>query len=206
MRISLSIDAEDVVRKMPPAIAVALAGFAFLFGESSWRPGGPLHESIETFGICLIVIHAIGRAWCWRYAHPKEQAGLTTTGPYSICRNPQDLFLIVGGVGIGAQLGNFTCAFAGGLAVWGIACLRVIEEERQLRARFGDEFQAYRRRVPKFIPNLSLWRSPDASLFRKTSLFVGVLKAWPLALAILAAEIVERLHDAALIPVLFRLP
>jgi protein-S-isoprenylcysteine O-methyltransferase Ste14 len=201
-----SFNAEDTVKKAPVVIAVALGVFTFLFGESSWRNGGTVHEGIEIFGIGLIVIHAVGRSWCWRYAHPKDPSGFTTTGPYSICRNPQDLFLLIGGIGIAAQLGSLTYTFAGALAVWGTVSLRVLEEERHLRGRFGDEFQAYRRRVPKFIPNLSLWQAPDPALFQKTSLVIGVLKAWPLGLAVLAAEVIERLHDADIVPVLFRLP
>src|SRR5258707_3462841 len=189
-----SIEAEDVVQVAPGAVAVAIAGFVFLFGASTWAPGGSIHENVETLGITLIAVHAVGRAWCWGYAHPINQSALITTGPYSLCRNPQDLFLIIGGIGIGALLGSITSAFAGGLALWGIACLRIIEEERRLRASYRDRFQTYRSRLPKFIPDPSLWQRPDAALFRKKSLFIGILKAWPLASAIFAEKLVEKLH------------
>lgn len=201
-----SIDVEDVIQNAPAVVAVMVAGFAFLFGASSWGPGGRLHESIETLGIGLIAVHAVGRGWCWRYAHPIDSAAFVTTGPYSICRNPQDFFLILGGIGIGALFGSVTGAFAGGLATWGIVCLRVIEEERRLRASFGDPYQAYRRRVPKFIPDPSLWQPPDPALFRQASIFVGILRAWPLALAILAEEVIEKLHVHGIVPVWFTLP
>jgi protein-S-isoprenylcysteine O-methyltransferase Ste14 len=207
MRTSLrSIDLDQAIQSGPTVIALTVAGFAFLFGASSWPPREWLHESIETLGIVLIAVHALGRGWCWRYAHPIDSATFITTGPYSICRHPQDFFLIIGGIGIGALFGSVTGAFAGGLATWGIVCLRVIEEERRLRASFGDAYQAYRRRVPKFIPDPSLWQAPDPALFRHASIFVGILRAWPLALAILAEEVIEKLHVHGIVPVWFTLP
>jgi protein-S-isoprenylcysteine O-methyltransferase Ste14 len=201
-----SIDLDQAIQNAPAAIALTVAGFAFLFGASSWPAHERVHESIETFGLVLIAVHAIGRGWCWRYAHPIDNTAFITTGPYSVCRNPQDLFLIIGGIGIGALFGSITSAFAGGLATWGIVCLRIIEEERRLRAGFGDEYQAYRRRVPKFIPDLSLWQAPDPARFRQASIFVGILRAWPLALAVLAEQIIEKLHVHGIVPVWFTLP
>lgn len=203
---SCSIDVEEVVQKIPAVVAVAAAGFAFLFGASTWEPGGAVHEGVEIMGIVLIAIHAVGRAWCWTYAHPIERTAFITTGPYSVCRHPQDFFLILGGVGIAALLGSITMAIAGGLATWGIVCLRIMEEERQLRASHGDAYQTYRKRVPKFIPAPSLWQRPDPTQFRKASLFIGVLKAWPLGAAIVAKAIIERLHIMHEVPVLFYLP
>jgi len=207
MRLCLpSIDLDQAIQNAPSVIALVIAGFAFLFGASSWGPDALLHRSIETMGIGLIAVHALGRGWCWRYAHPIDNIAFVTTGPYSICRNPQDFFLIIGGFGIGALFGSITGAFAGGLATWGIVSLRVIEEERRLRASFGDIYQAYRRRVPKFIPDPSLWQAPDPALFQQASIFVGILRAWPLALAILAEEVIEKLHVHGIVPVWFTLP
>lgn len=201
-----SVDVEDVIQNAPAVIAVSIAAFAFLFGASSWGSDGRLAGGIEALGIVLIAVHAVGRGWCWRYAHPIDSAAFITTGPYSICRNPQDFFLIFGGIGIGALFGSFTGAFAGGLATWGIVCLRIIEEERRLRASFGDAYQAYRRRVPKFIPDPSLWQAPDPGMFRQASIMVGILRAWPLALAILGEEVIEKLHLHGIVPVWFTLP
>jgi protein-S-isoprenylcysteine O-methyltransferase Ste14 len=201
-----SIDVEYAVQKTPAVLAVVVAGFAFLFGASSWVPGGVVHESVETLGIALIAAHAVGRGWCWRYAHPIDTTAFVMTGPYSVCRNPQDFFLIIGGVGIGALFGSVTAAIAGGLAVWGTVCIRIIEEERRLRGSFGDAYQAYRKRVPKFIPDLSLWQRPDASLFRRASIFIGILRAWPLGLAILGEEVIEKLHVHGAVAVWFTLP
>jgi protein-S-isoprenylcysteine O-methyltransferase Ste14 len=203
---SPSIDLDVAIQNAPAVIALAVACFAFVFGASSWEPGHPVHDSIEYFGIVLIAVHAIGRGWCWRYAHPLDRAALLTTGPYSMCRNPQDFFLIIGGIGIGALFGSISGSFAGGLATWGIVSLRIIEEERRLRASFGDVYQAYRKSVPKFIPDPSLWQAPDPTLFRQASIFVGILRAWPFALAILAEQAIETLHLHGIVPVWFTLP
>lgn len=164
---SRPIGIEGVIQKAPAVVAAAAAGFTFLFGASSWGPGGTVYEGVQTMGLALISIHAIGRAWCWMYAHPIEKAAFITTGPYSVCRHPQDFFLILGGIGIAALLGSITIAIAGGLATWGIVCLRLMEEERQLRANHGDAYQTYRTRRSYFIyPNAARFLVACTPIYR----------------------------------------
>ena len=74
--------------------------------------------------------------------------------PYSYCRNPMALGAIVAYLGISVIMGSPGAAV---LVLTGAAVLLTyikIAEERELTARFGDEYLAYRRRVPFIIPRL----------------------------------------------------
>jgi len=78
---------------------------------------------------------------------------LIVSGPYAFCRNPIELGAILYYLGTGTFFGN--------LAV-GLACMLLgfvigstyhkFVEEKELRMRFGEEYEAYRKRVPFLIP------------------------------------------------------
>ena len=79
---------------------------------------------------------------------------LVTKGPYKVLRHPSYTGDLVTVSGIGLAMGNwlslagiFGCVFAAYV-------LRILVEEAALRARFGDEFKAYRKRTWAFIPPL----------------------------------------------------
>ena len=55
---------------------------------------------------------------------------------------------------VGALLGGSWRLLGAALASVPLYYLMTALEERDLRARFGDEFVAYRRRVPRFLPRL----------------------------------------------------
>ena len=82
--------------------------------------------------------------------HPSK---LLTEGIYSRVRHPRYLEFSLGGAGA-ALVSNYLAAYvAVALTIAGLAVL-VPFEERELEARFGDEFRDYRRRVPAIFPRL----------------------------------------------------
>lgn len=83
-----------------------------------------------------------------------EGQRLVSTGPFSTVRHPTYLahilmlagiFLITGYTGTG-----FLALFDILISYYAIIPL----EERELEARFGDDYRKYKRRVPKFLPRL----------------------------------------------------
>ena len=75
--------------------------------------------------------------------------------PYSYCRNPMALGAIVLYLGVSVAAGSPGAAL---LVLLGAAALLTyirLVEEREMVARFGEEYLAYRRRVPFIIPRLS---------------------------------------------------
>jgi len=80
---------------------------------------------------------------------------LVVSGPYKLCRNPIELGAIVYYLGIGTIFGGTT---------FGIVCMALgfvigstyhrFVEEKELRARFGEEYENYRKITPFLIPRL----------------------------------------------------
>jgi protein-S-isoprenylcysteine O-methyltransferase Ste14 len=79
---------------------------------------------------------------------------LVTSGPYSFVRNPMAVAGILQGLAVGLILGSWlVVAYAlTGSIVWNT--LARPYEEADLRERFGEEFEAYRRRVRCWIPGI----------------------------------------------------
>jgi protein-S-isoprenylcysteine O-methyltransferase Ste14 len=103
--------------------------------------------------LIIAAVRTLGRQWAIA-ARLVEGHKLVTDGPYRLVRNP-------------IYTGMFGMMLATGLAVshwWAIllACvpftmgtvIRVRSEEKLLRAAFGQEFEAYARRVPAFVPGI----------------------------------------------------
>lgn len=95
----------------------------------------------------------------WREVHAASREGrLATDGLYGIVRHPQ-------------YTGIFLAAFGEGIVHWPtvlsvslfpvlvLAYVRLArKEEREMIARFGDEYREYQRRVPMLFPRRRGWR------------------------------------------------
>ena len=82
---------------------------------------------------------------------PEQASSLVTGGIYRITRNPMYLgmaILLVGWAVALAHLGTLPLVAA---FVLTLTRVQIIPEERILQAKFGTEFEAYRRRVRRWI-------------------------------------------------------
>jgi protein-S-isoprenylcysteine O-methyltransferase Ste14 len=81
--------------------------------------------------------------------------------PYSLCRNPMALGTIVAYLGLSVIAGSPGAAL---VVLLGAATLLIyikVVEEQEMVARFGEEYLAYRRRVPFLIPRLRRYRRKE---------------------------------------------
>lgn len=76
---------------------------------------------------------------------------LITDGPYALIRNPRYLEMALFTLGY-VLLANYLAPYVVYLLSLPLVYLVVILEERELRRRFGKEYDEYCRRVPRFIP------------------------------------------------------
>ena len=79
---------------------------------------------------------------------------LIVSPPYSYCRNPMALGAIVAYLGVCVVAGSPGAGllwFLGAAAL--LAYIRLVEE-KEMVARFGEAYRAYRRQVPFIIPRL----------------------------------------------------
>jgi protein-S-isoprenylcysteine O-methyltransferase Ste14 len=103
---------------------------------------------------CLVMawaIRTLGKQWSFS-ARVIEGHQLITRGPYAIVRNPiyasMALWMIAMGLTFATPL---RVAIALPLYVIG-TLMRIRAEEVLMRATFGEQWEAYRRRVPALIP------------------------------------------------------
>lgn len=94
----------------------------------------------------------------WRELHrAQKDKRLATTGLYALVRHPQYTGLFVGLFGEGVV--HWPTIFSVALfpVIVGVYGLLARSEEKRVLEEFGDEYRAYRRRVPMFIPRIGQW-------------------------------------------------
>jgi len=103
----------------------------------------------------LVAIAAFAGFWQARTTinplQPERASVLVTHGIYRYTRNPMYLSLLLLLVAYASHLGTWV-AFVGPLAyVAYITRFQILPEERVLLSKFGAEYEAYRRRVRRWI-------------------------------------------------------
>jgi protein-S-isoprenylcysteine O-methyltransferase Ste14 len=127
----------------PPWIAIA-AGVALI--------------GVEVY-LFLRVERELGSRRLVGYAELTGRGEMFTGGLYAHVRHPRytGMFCAV----VGAALLGGTLRLWAILAIWWVLALIVIRlEERELAARFGPAYIAYRKRVPAFLP-FRMWTSSE---------------------------------------------
>lgn len=135
-------------------LASFFGSFSVIF--VSFLPGVPPRAAIEVPSLILVVIGLIYTIWALAYLQRSfsilpEARRLVTGGPYGVSRHP--LYLGEAAAAIGITLPTIGWAGALLLAFFLTAqYLRIRAEERVLERTF-PEYGAYRRRVPRYLPD-----------------------------------------------------
>lgn len=89
----------------------------------------------------------------WAAGYITKATTLTRTGPYSLTRNPLYLGSFLSGVGLFVFIRNWPllAVFAIGFAVLYGDTIKF--EERFLSGEYKEEYEEYKRAVPRFLPN-----------------------------------------------------
>lgn len=123
-----------------------------VFGWKANPHFGPFHLLSFAFvggGFWLI-------AAAWRILHAaQQQKALATTGPYARLRHPQYVGFIFVMFGFLLQWPTLLTLAMFPVLVWMYVHL-ARQEEKDARARFGDAYAEYARRVPAFMPRLAI--------------------------------------------------
>lgn len=180
----------------------ALGVVAYVFMAPVWperRPG--LAEALGFLGLLLVGAGVIGRVWALSYLVGKKSKSLVTEGPFSLCRNPLYLFSFLGLLGICLRTRSLVISVAVmALFMW-VHLRSVRNEEAKLRALFEGEFEAYAKRIPRFMPSFAHFKESDmltvnAVLFRK-----GITELMMFFLILAFFELVAVLHQTGMVPV-----
>jgi protein-S-isoprenylcysteine O-methyltransferase Ste14 len=136
--------------------AVLLVGLICTM-ESKWDHISRLaDESLYFVGGVLVAIGVIGRVWCFSYISGKKNAVLVQEGPYSMTRNPLYLFSLIAYIGLGFATETFTMVLLMSIAFSAYYPIVIRSEEAYLKNKFGNKFDSYCKRVPRFWPKFSL--------------------------------------------------
>ena len=106
----------------------------------------------DTLGFVLIVLAAFGRIWSSLYISGYKEDRIVAEGPYALVRNPLYVCSFLGALGMGLAtkhllvLAIIVCAF---LLYYPLV---VLAEERNLQRKFGQVYEEYANRVPRFFP------------------------------------------------------
>jgi protein-S-isoprenylcysteine O-methyltransferase Ste14 len=101
---------------------------------------------------------AMLRLWATLWIAGRKKQSLIDVGPYRACRNPLYVGTFAMGIGLGLFLKSFVFAGGLGLVLWLYLWFVVPAEERYMRSRFGDEYDRYCARVPRWLPRLRFLR------------------------------------------------
>lgn len=173
------------------------------FGPAAQGPHTLVGELGELLGFALLVAATLWRIWCALFIAGSKNAELATSGPYSVVRNPLYIGNLFGAIGFGFAVQMPVLALLIALAFALFYPSVVANEERSLAARFGERYSEYCARVPRWIPDWSLYEEAAAVSVSprrvRGAMFDAMWFLWAFALW----EFVEELHAVNLLPTLF---
>jgi len=149
------------------------------------------YRLIEILGYIVIVAGTLGRLWFGIYLFGRKSKELCRSGPYSICRNPLYIFSFITGMGVAAQCHNIAVMGVFASIFWGYYYFVIKAEEKGLATLFGNEYGDYCKAVPRIIPRLHQYRTPEMILVPIQAFFRALVKSVGPALLVAAAQLIE---------------
>lgn len=124
--------------------------WATLFGEKGDPHFGALH--LASYVFLGYGFYLLSSAWNVLY-HAQRRQALACTGPYATIRHPQYLAFVLILLGFLLQWPTLLT-----LAMFPILLMMygrlAVTEEKEMQAQFGEEFDRYAARTPRFFPHL----------------------------------------------------
>lgn len=154
-----------------------------------------LAESIELSGYALLVAAALWRIWCLVFIGGAKNNELVMDGPYSVVRNPLYVGTFLGAIGFGLAMA--LPYLAAGLAILFLLLYpgTVAAEEARLAQIYGERFRAYCARVPRWIPEWSLYSEPEKVTVTPGRVREGILDAMWFLWAFAFVEMIDVLRE-----------
>ena len=162
-----------------------------------------LLELSEMLGFFLLAFACLWRIWCALFIGGTKNDELAMTGPYSVVRNPLYVGNFLGLLGFGFAVEQPLLAIALGLTFALFYPSVVAQEESHLAGVFGEPYREYCARVPRWMPDWSLYQEPGTVTVSPRHVRKAILDAMWFLWAFALWEFIEELHKLKLLPKLF---
>jgi protein-S-isoprenylcysteine O-methyltransferase len=141
-------------------VSLSIAIVLGIFAVPILLPQFTVHTEAVSIGVALIWAGIAVRVWAIRTLGNffntrvvvRQDQRLITSGPYKYLRNPAYTGVVMTFLGFGVAIGNWL----GLMTLLAFGCipfvLRIAVEDRALAARFGQEYENYRRNTWSLIP------------------------------------------------------
>ena len=184
------------------AVVVGLILFVLFTSPPALTPAW-LVELSEMLGFALLAFACLWRIWCALFIAGTKNGELAVTGPYSVVRNPLYIGTFLGVLGFGFAVEQPLLAAVLGLTFGLVYPSVIANEEKNLGRIFGERYAAYCARVPRWIPDWSLYQEPATVTVSPRRIRGAILDAMWFLWAFALWEFVEELHQLQLLPTLF---
>ena len=145
----------------PPIILASAIVLALVLGALLPLPAFPgvVGDAARVLGLVLVAaaiaidlwaLATLARARTTVLPH-RTASALVTSGPFARSRNPIYVANAILLLGLGFALGNLWFLPLAAVLVVLTNAVAAVPEERHLARRFGEDFEAYRRRVPRWF-------------------------------------------------------
>jgi protein-S-isoprenylcysteine O-methyltransferase Ste14 len=127
----------------------------------------PFALGLKAAGLCLVLtglgVRVLAAGFAGRHTRSSKIEGskLATAGPYAHVRNPIYLGSVVLGFGMVLLIGDRRLLVPCALTFLGLYFGLIPAEEEFLGQKFQQEYETYRRHVPRLLPRLKAWASTD---------------------------------------------
>jgi protein-S-isoprenylcysteine O-methyltransferase Ste14 len=160
-------------------------------------------ELSEMLGYGLLVAATLWRIWCHLFIAGTKNSELAGAGPYSVVRNPLYIgnFLGVAGFGFAVEQPLLAVGLGVAFAIFYPSVVR--HEEANLERIFGDTYRDYCMRVPRWLPDWSLYREPETITVSPRHTRKAILDAMWFLWAFALWEFIEELRKMNLLPTFF---
>lgn len=165
-----------------------------------------LRFALRWVGYLLVIAGTFGRIYASIFIGGRKNNVIVREGIFSVVRNPLYVFSFIAIVGIGLQSGMFSilAVLVGAFLLYYpkvVAC-----EEAFLLHKFGEDYAAYMREVPRWLPRFSLWKEPETVEMKPKFIRNAMKDALVFFLPLPALVIVSFLHTHGILPVWLTLP
>lgn len=123
---------------------------------SSWP-----HRAMDWVAHLLVPVGVAVRVFASLYVGGRKNDDLVTWGPFSIVRNPLYVGSFIATMGLALLTASVAITVLVALAFAAYYSATVAREEVYLHRKFGVRYRQYLRRVPRWIPGMSMWDSPE---------------------------------------------